>query len=104
MRPLSLRSERSIIVARKTEYGGQQAMPMYVYKCDDCGNHFEQLQKFSDKPLKTCPRCKGHVKRVIHPTGIVFKGSGWYINDSRKGGSDSSSESKPESKTSSSSE
>ena len=51
-------------------------MPMYVYKCDECGHHFEQLQKFSDKPLKTCPRCKGHVKRVIHPTGIVFKGSG----------------------------
>lgn len=76
-------------------------MPMYVYKCDDCGNHFEKLQKFSDKPLKTCPRCKGHVKRVIHPTGIVFKGSGWYINDSRKG-SASGSESKSESKSSSS--
>jgi len=69
-------------------------MPMYVYKCDDCGNHFEQLQKFSDKPLKTCPRCKGHVKRVIHPTGIVFKGSGWYVTDSRKGESSSSTESK----------
>ena len=79
-------------------------MPMYVYKCDDCGNHFEQLQKFSDKPLKTCPRCKGHVKRVIHPTGIVFKGSGWYINDSRKGGASTSSESKSESKSSSSSD
>jgi putative FmdB family regulatory protein len=74
---------------------------MYVYKCDDCGNHFEQLQKFSDKPLKTCPRCKGHVKRVIHPTGIVFKGSGWYVNDSRKGGG-GSSESKSDSKSSSS--
>jgi putative FmdB family regulatory protein len=74
---------------------------MYVYKCDDCGNHFEQLQKFSDKPLKTCPRCKGHVKRVIHPTGIVFKGSGWYINDSRKG-SAGSSEAKSDSKSSSS--
>ena len=76
-------------------------MPMYVYKCDECGNHFEQLQKFSDKPLKVCPRCKGHVKRVIHPTGIVFKGSGWYINDSRKGGA-GSSESKSDSKSSSS--
>jgi putative FmdB family regulatory protein len=87
---------------------------MYVYKCDDCGNHFEQLQKFSDKPLKTCPRCKGRVRRVIHPTGIVFKGSGWYITDSRKGASSSSAESKsaesksaeskPDSKSSSSSD
>ena len=73
-------------------------MPTYAYKCENCGYHFEQLQKFSDKPLKSCPRCKGHVKRVIHPTGIVFKGSGWYVTDSRKGTSSSSSESKSEGK------
>ncbi len=69
-------------------------MPTYVYKCEECNYHFEQLQKFSDKPLKSCPRCKGKVKRVIHPTGIVFKGSGWYITDSRSS-STSTSESKP---------
>lgn len=68
-------------------------MPTYVYKCDDCGFHFEKLQKFSDKPLTSCPRCKGHIKRLIHPTGVVFKGSGWYITDSR-GSSSASSESK----------
>jgi putative FmdB family regulatory protein len=79
-------------------------MPTYVYKCEECNYHFEQIQKFSDKPLKTCPRCKSKVKRVIHPTGIVFKGSGWYVNDSRPGGT-SSSESKPsDTKTSSSSD
>ena len=78
-------------------------MPTYVYKCDECGSHFEQIQKFSDKPLKTCPRCKGKIKRVIHPTGIVFKGSGWYIKDSRQGGGAPSepkpSDTKPSSST-----
>jgi putative FmdB family regulatory protein len=79
-------------------------MPTYAYKCDECGYHFEKLQKFSDKPLKNCPRCKGHVKRIIHPTGVVFKGSGWYSTDSRKGASSSSAETKSESKSPSSSD
>jgi putative FmdB family regulatory protein len=79
-------------------------MPTYVYKCEECNYHFEQLQKFSDKPLKSCPRCKGKVKRVIHPTGIVFKGSGWYINDSRSGGSSSSESKSSDTKPSSSSD
>ncbi len=79
-------------------------MPTYVYKCEECNYHFEQLQKFSDKPLKSCPRCKGKVKRVIHPTGIVFKGSGWYINDSRSGGSSSSESKSSDTKSSSSSD
>ena len=77
-------------------------MPTYAYKCDNCGYHFEQLQKFSDKPIRICPRCKGHVKRVIHPTGIVFKGSGWYVTDSRKGESSSTTEAKSDSKSPSS--
>lgn len=79
-------------------------MPTYVYKCEECNYHFEQLQKFSDKPLKSCPRCKGKVKRIIHPTGIVFKGSGWYINDSRSGGSSSSESKSSDTKPSSSSD
>jgi len=79
-------------------------MPTYVYKCEECNYHFEQLQKFSDKPLKSCPRCKGKVKRVIHPTGIVFKGSGWYINDSRPGKSAPSESKTSDSKSSSSSD
>ena len=71
-------------------------MPTYVYRCDTCSNQFEIVQRFSDDPLKACPDCIGQVQRVIHPVGVVFKGSGWYINDSRPGNSsttlDSSSE------------
>jgi len=37
----------------------------------------------ADDPIDTCPTCAGKVRRVIHPVGVVFKGSGWYINDSR---------------------
>ena len=58
-------------------------MPIYEYECQQCGIRFERLQKFSDLPVTTCPECKGEVKRLIHPVGIVFKGSGWYVTDSR---------------------
>ncbi len=59
-------------------------MPTYVYACDSCGKQFEKFQSFKDEPLTVCP-CgqEGKVRRVIQPAGIVFKGSGWYINDSR---------------------
>jgi putative FmdB family regulatory protein len=62
-------------------------MPTYVYRCEQCSNHLEVIQKFSDAPLKVCPKCQGHLHRVIHATGIVFKGSGWYITDSRSSSS-----------------
>jgi len=62
-------------------------MPTYTYQCSSCGAAFEQVQKFSEDPLTECPSCHGTVRRVIHPVGIVFKGSGWYITDSRKGNS-----------------
>lgn len=58
-------------------------MPTYVYRCDDCGHQFELFQRMSDDPIDTCPECGSKVRRVIHPVGVVFKGSGWYINDSR---------------------
>ena len=58
-------------------------MPTYVYRCDSCGHQFEIFQKMSDDPLDTCPQCAASVRRVIHPVGIVFKGSGWYIKDSK---------------------
>jgi putative FmdB family regulatory protein len=59
-------------------------MPTYVYACDTCGKQFEKFQSFKDEPLTACP-CgqEGKVRRVIQPAGIVFKGSGWYITDSR---------------------
>jgi len=69
-------------------------MPTYSYRCAACGHKFDQFQRFSEDPLTECPECHGLVKRVLHPVGVVFKGSGWYITDSRKpspsenGGSD----------------
>ena len=62
-------------------------MPTYVYACDSCGTQFEQFQSFKEEPLRTCPSCAGAVRRVFQPVGIVFKGSGWYITDSRKASS-----------------
>jgi putative FmdB family regulatory protein len=59
-------------------------MPTYHYQCRDCGHSFDQFQKFSEDPLTVCPSCGGTVHRVIQNVGVVFKGSGWYINDSRK--------------------
>ncbi|HEY1012479.1 MAG TPA: FmdB family zinc ribbon protein, partial [Herpetosiphonaceae bacterium] len=62
-------------------------MPTYVYACGTCGAQFEQFQRFSDEPLTECPRCQGLLKRVFQPVGIVFKGSGWYVTDSRNASS-----------------
>jgi putative FmdB family regulatory protein len=62
-------------------------MPTYVYACDSCGTQFERFQSFKDEPLRTCPSCARAVRRVFQPVGIVFKGSGWYVTDSRKSSS-----------------
>lgn len=70
-------------------------MPTYTYQCSDCGVSFDQFQKFSDEPLTTCPSCSGSVRRVMHPVGVVFKGSGWYINDSRKSSSTTTAGAEP---------
>jgi putative FmdB family regulatory protein len=80
-------------------------MPTYEYECTACKHRFEQFQKFSDPPVDTCPECGSAVRRVIFPAGIVFKGSGWYITDSRKsapsesGTSDAKTETKGDGKT-----
>lgn len=58
-------------------------MPTYAYGCDTCGHRFDQFQRFSEDPLRECPACAAPIRRLIQPVGIVFKGSGWYINDSR---------------------
>lgn len=73
-------------------------MPNYVYRGIDCPHEFEVYQSFSDDPLTECSECGKPVRRVFQPTGLVFKGSGWYINDSRKSGSDTGG-SKPDSKS-----
>ncbi len=58
-------------------------MPIYEYACGSCGHHFEAKQRFNDDPIAECPECGQTVRRVLHPAGIIFKGSGFYKNDSR---------------------
>jgi putative FmdB family regulatory protein len=67
-------------------------MPLYEYQCEACGNRFEVIQKFSDRPAETCKACgKGPVQRLISSPAIQFKGSGWYITDyAKKSGGESS--------------
>ena len=60
-------------------------MPIYEYRCDDCGVTLEVLQKMSDDPLETCEQCGGHLSKVLHPVAIHFKGSGFYTTDYGKG-------------------
>ena len=59
-------------------------MPVYAYRCSNCNLDFERMQRFSDAPITECPDCKAQdVKRVIQPVGIIFKGTGWYVKDSK---------------------
>ncbi|MEV4946546.1 FmdB family zinc ribbon protein [Streptomyces sp. NPDC053755] len=70
-------------------------MPTYQYQCTECGEGLEAVQKFTDDALTECPSCKGRLKKVFSAVGIVFKGSGFYRNDSRGSSSSSSPASKP---------
>ncbi|MFI0812789.1 FmdB family zinc ribbon protein [Streptomyces echinatus] len=70
-------------------------MPTYQYQCTECGEGLEAVQKFTDDALTECPSCKGRLKKVFSAVGIVFKGSGFYRNDSRGSTSSSSPASKP---------
>ncbi|MCC6300787.1 MAG: zinc ribbon domain-containing protein [Anaerolineales bacterium] len=78
-------------------------MPVYTYRCSSCGSQFEKHQSFDDAPLKTCPKCKKKaLKKVITPTKVIFKGSGFYITDHKSAsGSKSSSKSSSSDKSSS---
>ena len=58
-------------------------MPTYQYACTECDHAFEQFQSFSDDALSVCPRCEGRLRKVYNAVGVVFKGSGFYRNDSR---------------------
>ena len=58
-------------------------MPTYEYECQSCHQRIEAVQHFSDPPLTTCPHCDGALRKVFSAVGIVFKGSGFYKNDSR---------------------
>lgn len=79
-------------------------MPLYEYRCKQCGHQFEKIQSFSAPDEKECPVCKGPVERLISAPAIQFKGAGWYVTDyAGKGGGSktakasgsSSAESKP---------
>lgn len=72
-------------------------MPLYEYKCTQCGAILEALQKAKDKPLEKCPKCGGRLRKLISSAAIQFKGNGWYITDYAKKNAPSP-EAKPESK------
>jgi putative FmdB family regulatory protein len=57
-------------------------VPIYEYKCDNCSAQFELKYNLGDEP-EPCPRCRGKVRRVFSPVPVIFKGSGFYITDSR---------------------
>jgi len=56
-------------------------LPLYEYRCKECGHQFEKLQSFSAPDEKECPVCKGELERLISASAIQFKGAGWYVND-----------------------
>lgn len=65
-------------------------MPTYQYQCTECGEALEVQQSFSEDALTECPVCHGRLRKVFNAVGVVFKGSGFYRNDSRAGNGSSS--------------
>ncbi len=63
-------------------------MPVYVYRCRDCGSQLEKRQYFTDSPLTRCEACGGRLQKVLQPTTVIYKGSGFYSTDhsSKSGG------------------
>ena len=69
-------------------------MPLYEYQCESCSHRFEVIQKYSDAPIDTCPKCGSAVAKLLSSPAIQFKGTGWYITDyARAGKSDTSADS-----------
>jgi putative FmdB family regulatory protein len=66
---------------------GIAIMPLYEYKCGSCGDVFEIIQRFSDQPLTVHDKCGGTLEKLVSPSALQFKGSGWYVNDYGKGNS-----------------
>lgn len=81
-------------------------MPVYAYHCRECDSNFDFKQSFNDDPLRVCQVCgtEGHVIRVIQPAGVVFKGSGFYVTDTRGATKPSPVPSKKDDSTASSSD
>lgn len=78
-------------------------MPTYSYACTECDNRFDQVQAFSDDALTVCPQCNGRLRKLFGKVGVVFKGSGFYRNDSRDASKSSSTASSSKSSDSSTS-
>ena len=74
-------------------------MPTYSYACTACEHRFDTVQAFSDSSLTDCPECTGRLRKLFSSVGIVFKGSGFYRNDSRVDPAGASGEGKNESKS-----
>jgi putative FmdB family regulatory protein len=68
-------------------------MPIYGYRCTECGHELEVLQSMSAEPLKVCSECGGALRKLLYPVGVQFKGSGFYTTDYRNGGGGSKSKS-----------
>lgn len=66
-------------------------MPLYEYQCKKCKHRFERIQKFSDPEVKKCPECGAAVEKLLSAPAVRFKGSGWYVTDYARKGSDSES-------------
>lgn len=66
-------------------------MPTYQYRCSECGQDLEVVQKFTDAALTECPNCHGSLRKVYNAVGVVFKGSGFYSTDNRSNGAKSAS-------------
>src|SRR5690348_11878097 len=80
-------------------------MPIYGYRCTECGHELEVFQSMSAEPLKVCPECGGAFRKLLYPVGVQFKGSGFYTTDYRNGGGGGGkSKSKSESESGSSSD
>lgn len=73
-------------------------MPLYEYRCTQCGHRFEKIQSFSAEPERECPKCYGPLVRPLTAPAFQFKGAGWYVNDYASKGSAQASDSAPDSK------
>src|SRR6478735_1871125 len=80
----AIRSFRRALVS--SEFSDRTFMPLYEYECENCGDLFEVIQKFSDEPLTVHEKCGGKVHRILSAPALQFKGSGWYVNDYAKCG------------------
>ena len=70
-------------------------MPTYQYRCTECFDELEVVQKFTDNALTTCPECSGDLRKVFNAVGVVFKGSGFYATDKRTTGTAAAATAKP---------